>query len=738
MQVFTYTCSGPVVPNYQACVDPRSKSFAFCNMSLSIEARLDDLSARLNLTEKISMIAPQRALGDRCSDHTGAIERLYIPSYMWLTETNTAVASACYSPERCATTFNGPLGFGAALNRTLWYLKGSVIGTEMRAFTNLNWHRGRINDLIGITGFGPNINIARDPRFGRTSEIPGEDPFVSGTFAAHMLQGMQEKDAHGYPKMAAYLKHFTAYSTETNRGHDTYNISMHDLWETYLAQFEIAFRDGQPVGAMCSYNAINGRPSCANDYILNHVVRKLWSMPDAHITTDCNAIRNLAGPPVNAADEAVAAAMALNNGTDLEMGSSFWALNLSDAVARDLTTAALVDQAWRRSYRVHFQAGRFDDATQIEWSSLGLQDLNSSLHQQIQYEAAAQSFVLLKNDKQTLPLASGLSVAVVGPMGVTQHGLLSDYAGDQQCYQGDDLCIITIGDGIKEHNQGRTVVFKGVDINSTDASGIQPALDACNAADVVILALGIDTSIEHEAIDRVDTALPGLQSSFAKQVYALGKPTVLLLSSGGALAVDDLIEPASAIVEVFNPSVVGAAALGETLFGKLNRFGKLPTTMYPHDYIQKQSLTNYDMAKAPGRTYKYYMDTPLFAYGSGLSYTTFNLNCSGVPFEISCTLTNTGPVHGDEVVFVYHAAGDDVRQAANHPVPLRSVIAFDRYSLAAGESHQISFSFGADDAELVDAEGIKQIYPGHHDFIISRNQGLKRNDDAVFTLVIGN
>eukprot|EP00045_Choanoeca_perplexa_P015809 m.204769 g.204769 ORF g.204769 m.204769 type:complete len:863 (+) comp17088_c0_seq12:3-2591(+) len=743
MLVYSYSCSGTRLPNNQACVEGFTKSFAFCNQSKTLDERLDDLSSRLNLTDKIAMISPQPALGGTCSDHTAGSTKLGLPQWTWLVETNTNVASACIAPEICATTFNGPLGFGASFNTTSYKLKGVVIGTEIRAFTNLNWHRSATTDIIGITGYGPNINILRDPRFGRSSEVPGEDPFLSGVFGAQMLTGMQEKDSQGHPKMAAYLKHFTAYSRETNRGHDTYNISMHDLWETYLAQYEIAFTQGNPAGAMCSYDAINGHPSCANGYILNKVVRQMWNQTNAHITTDCGAVHNLRGPPISAPSDEAAAAMTINNGTDIEMGSTLFTYSLQSAINDGLTSEEVVEASWRRSYRVHFEAGRFDDINTIDWMKYGINDINSTYHQQIQYEAALQSFVLLKNDNKALPLKSGLKLAVLGPMGVTQAGLLSDYAADHQCWQGTYDCIQPLAQGIANINNaagGSTSILKAVDVNSTDSSNISAAVTLAQAADVVVLIMGIDKTIEHEAHDRPDTALPGMQPTLITKVLALNKPTILILSNGGALAIDDFMEGPSAIVEVFNPAVKGSVALAATLFGHENRFGKLPYTMYPHDYINQQPMTNYDMSLAPGRTYRYYTGQPLFPFGHGLSYTSFGLTCvnssSGKQYVHTCTVANTGSMDGDEVVMVYHRAGAAVRKEANHPVPLRSLVAFDRVRVGAGSSVSIDFELTPAMAMLVNEDGVKTLYSGEHEFIVSRGPGLKTDDDVVITLVI--
>ena len=217
ISIVAAAASKPTGPSYFACA-PHSAgaSLPFCNTSLSIDERVDDFIGRLSLEEKVALIGPDPSLGSTCNDHTAGVARLGVPQWMWLVETNTGDNSACYAQDRCASTFPGPMAMGASFNRSSWRLKGSVLGSEIRAFNNLGWHRdtrGEVRDLIGLTGFGPNINIARDPRFGRSSELPGEDPTLSGVYATEMVQGMQEEDAHGYPKMLAFLKHFTAYST---------------------------------------------------------------------------------------------------------------------------------------------------------------------------------------------------------------------------------------------------------------------------------------------------------------------------------------------------------------------------------------------------------------------------------------------------------------------------------------------------------------------------------------------
>jgi len=349
-------------------------------------------------------------------------------------------------------------------------------------------------------------------------------------------------------------------------------------------------------------------------------------------------------------------------------------------------------------------------------------------------EAAAAGFVLLKNDGGILPLKTGINLAIVGPQGIAQFGLLSDYFGDQVCYGGNYDCITTIGQAITDINTGGTTnVQKGVDVNSQDQSGIAAAVAAATAADYVILALGIDKTIEHEGIDRVTINLPGLQDMFAQKILAIGKPTILVFTNGGALAIDDLIAGPQAIVEAFNPSLPGARALAATLFGQENRWGKLPITIYPADYVNQQSMTNFDMSIAPGRTYRYYQGTPLFPFGYGLSMTTFTHVCApGQSYSFTCLVSNTGALNGDEVLMVYHSAGADIRNKVNHPVPFKALVGFDRITVAAGSSGNLNFQFSENVFQLTNSTGGKVVYSGTHYLIFSRGNGA----DQTFTYTL--
>ena len=230
------------VPNYKGCVDATSRAMQYCNESLSYAARVDSLLAELTLAEKVGLIAPDPSLGSTCFAHIRPVPRVGLPGYGWLVEVNTGVASQCVGPDQCATTFSGPTGLGASFNRTVWSAKGAVLSTEMRALSNSNWIRGpgasypghpaKSAEPIGTSAFGPNINLIRDPRYGRNSEVPGEDPFHSGALGSAMVAAMQAPDAQGHPRVNAYLKHFDAYSTETGRMHSDFNVTQFDFFDS--------------------------------------------------------------------------------------------------------------------------------------------------------------------------------------------------------------------------------------------------------------------------------------------------------------------------------------------------------------------------------------------------------------------------------------------------------------------------------------------------------------------------
>ena len=387
------------------------------------------------------------------------------------------------------------------------------------------------------------------------------------------------------------------------------------------------------MGTMCSYAGENGVPSCANDYLLNQVIRSAagFNRSDVVVGTDCGAVNNMVDANHYAKSDLDAAAKTLNGGTDLELGDQTWSSianggkgKLAEAVAMKMATVERIDESVSRIMHLRFITGQFDpieppppppppsssspssgDAPQSHlaagetislYTSIGEEGINSTAGWQLNLEAALQSFVLLKNDGDVLPMKKGKKTAILGPHVHSTRDLMSDYKGDQQCaYEGKDWvkhgggdygCFPTIAEAfVAANGAANTVVSQGVEMASSNSSGIAGAIAAAQAADQVLLFIGIGNHQEHEAIDRMNTSLPGLQEPFTLQVLAACKakqiPVAVVLINGGAVAIDPVVPAAPAIVEAFYPSVRGAEALTMMAFGETSSlFGKMPVTMY--------------------------------------------------------------------------------------------------------------------------------------------------------------
>ena len=724
----------PTLPRYHGCADASSLALPYCNASLPWAERVADIVPRLNVTEKIGLLSPHDP-PNYCRCVAQPVPRIGLPGWQWLTEVNSDVINCLHG--RCGTSFVGPAGIAASFNRSSWWAKGDVLSTEIRVHNNVADPGTPVTEnKVALSAYGPNVNLVKDPRYGRNSELPGEDPYLSGEYAAAYVQGLQQPQPGGELKILAMLKHYTAYSKEVDRFTWTAPVSAFDLWDSYLPAFEKGFVAGGASGAMCSYFAANGTPSCGSDYLLNRVVRSTWARPEAIFMSDCSAVANFLKMGF-AANKTDASAKALNAGLDVYggWGDHLWGEgDLEEAIRLGMSDEATLDAAVTRTLLAKMRVGVFDPVTSepwAPWTTLDESALNSSHAQRVAYEAALQSIVLLKNSGGALPLGRGGKLAVVGPMAVKTAGLRSDYA-----HWSSPTLPPSIAEALAAANRGgATRVAAGVGVDSTNASGVAAALDAVRWADATVLVLGITRDQEHEGTDRADTKLPGLQPSFALQVLgaAAGRPVVVVLCNGGILSIDDLVAPAPAIVEAFNPLDHGTRAVAALLFGDENRWGQLPVTIYPANYTAEldaagAGIANYEMAKAPGRSYRYYTGVPLFPFGHGLSYSSFALACAregttGLAFE--CTVTNTGDRGGDRAVLAFHRPGDAVRRAAGarHPVPLRRLVGFERLSVAKEGVGRAAFAFDADDLALTAEDGSRRVYEGGHELVFALGDG---------------
>jgi len=611
------------------------------------------------------------------------------------------VASNCTRPNKCSTSFPGPTGLGGSFNRSLWKVKGQIFSVEQRAFRNLGEVRlVGPTEGIGLTAFGPNLNIIRDPRFGRNSELPSEDPFLTGELGKSMVRGMQEHDSLGRPRTLAFVKHFTAYSLETDRTHGNNKISKFDLADTYLRQYEMVFRQSKPAGAMCSYNAINGHPSCANGHLLNHILRKQWNQPDAIITSDCGAISFMSGPPLNEPDVTMRASFGINNGTDLEMGSDNYRSGLTGAIKNGTVSEAQLTVSVRRLLKGLFKVGVFDRFPSSDYDRLGWDDINSTASQQAVYDASLQSVVLLRNDvmkggRALLPLRKGSeNMVATGPFIEAMDEMFSDYQTNPPCFYGAPFsCVQTFLDSVNIVNGKEIKGVQGIDLKRKNASNIDDAVQAAKQANIVFLAVGTPKLLEHEGKDRNFTDLPPDQQELVDKILALKKPTVVVLFNGGAVSADSIALSTSplAIIEAFNPNRAGMRGLADLMFGVQNKWGKLPYTIYPSSYQHEVDLMDFDMAKSPGRTYRFYEGKPLWHFGSGLSYTTFESSkCTCVGGKVSCYIVNQGETDGDEVVQLYYHP-DPVLHAHHQRQPKQVLVGFERISVRKGERSLVIF-----------------------------------------------
>eukprot|EP00656_Telonema_subtile_P053359 TRINITY_DN7716_c0_g1_i1.p1 TRINITY_DN7716_c0_g1~~TRINITY_DN7716_c0_g1_i1.p1 ORF type:complete len:526 (-),score=141.07 TRINITY_DN7716_c0_g1_i1:109-1686(-) len=493
------------------------------------------------------------------------------------------------------------------------------------------------------------------------------------------------------------------------------------------------------MGTMCSYAGLNGVPSCANDYLLNQVIRSPagFNRSDVVVGTDCGAVNNMVSANHYATDSLDAAAKTLNGGTDMELGDQEWSAIanggsglLTKALEMKRVTEERVSLSVERILRLRFLTGQFDPVDAQPYTKITADAVNSTAAQQLNLEAALQSLVLLKNEAKTLPFKKGVKTAVLGPHVLSQRDLMSDYKGDMQCVGGSDdfSCIPTIAAEFTAYNGAdNTVVVQGVEIASDNSTQIDAALAAAGAAEQVLLFIGIGSAEEHEGIDRHNTSLPGLQESFTLQVLALckqkGIPAAVIMINAGALAIDPIVPVAPAIVEAFYPSVRGAKALALTLFGEQNRWGKLPVTMYDKDYINQVDFHNFEMSKPPGRTYKYYTGTPLFPFGHGLSYNpSMSLQCvpskgkAPMLLSLDCNAQTSGGVKGDEVLMAFHSVDDSIRAAAAHPVPIKELVGFLRghYDPNLFVSEFGTIEIGPNQLGVVDQDGNLQLIKGTH------------------------
>lgn len=696
--ILIFVCSLPLVTAAQ-----HYRSFPMWNTHLKTEQRVNDLVARLTLEEKVAQML----------NAAPAIPRLGIPAYNWWNEVLHGVARTPFP----VTSYPQAIAMAATWDTASLFRMADYSAMEGRAIHNkaIELHREN-EEYLGLTYWTPNINIFRDPRWGRGQETYGEDPFLTGMLARAFVNGLQGNDPR-YLKAAACAKHFAVHSgPEPSRHSDNVNPSLYDLWDTYLPAFRELVVHAHVAGVMCAYNAVNTQPCCANDLLMNDILRHQWKFT-GYVTSDCWAIDDFFRYHKTHKDATSAATDAILHGTDVECGNAVYT-TLVEAVKSGRVSESQIDISVKRLFTIRYRLGMFDPPSMVKYAQVSSSTLEAPEHAAHALRMARQSIVLLKNENNTLPLRKDLHrIAVIGPNADNSLAVLGNYNGTPSK-------VISALQGIKEKLRPATEVYyeKGVDYatdstGSTDFSGV---VSRVKDADAIIFVGGISPQLEGEEMkvkvpgfgggDRTSILLPAVQTELLKALQSTGKPVVFVMMTGSAIATPWESAHIPAIINAWYGGQSAGTAIADILFGDYNPAGRLPVTFYKGD----DDLPDFSDYSMKNRTYRYFTGTVLYPFGYGLSYTRFTYDQLSVPntiakgkrISISVRVTNTGERDGDEVAELYIS-----HHGQKGPAPLLALKGFQRIQLKAGESRVLSFTLRPDDLSIVNEEG-KLYQPG--------------------------
>ncbi|XP_043710651.1 beta-D-xylosidase 4-like [Telopea speciosissima] len=710
----------------------------------------------MTLEEKVAQ------LGDKAM----GVQRLNLPGYEWWSEALHGVSDVGPGTRfdqtvPSATSFPTVILTTSSFNETLWKTIGEVVSDEARAMYNLG--------LAGLTFWSPTINVVRDPRWGRITETPGEDPFVVGRYAVNYVRGLQDvkgfektRNPNSRPlKVAACCKHFAAYDVDNWKGVDRYHfdakVTERDMVETFLEPFRMCVKDGDVASVMCSYNRVNGIPVCADPKLLNGTIRQHWNL-NGYIVADCDSIDVMVNGHKFLGDTPVeAVGQALKAGMDLDCGK-YYPNYATAAVRQGKVMESEIDASLKNLFIVLMRLGWFD-GNPGGYSGLGKNDICSLAHLELSAEAARQGIVLLKNDNNTLPLTIGMGkpkFAVIGPHANATKAMIGNYA-----IKNGVTCHYSIPmDTIAEY--GDVVYAAGCQgVKCPNGDGIGEAVQVSKQADATFIFVGLDLSIEAESLDRNDLNFPGSQKELITQISeAATKPVIVVIFSAGGIDISFLQQDpkVQAIVWTGYPGAEGGRAIADVIFGKYNPAGRLPITWYPVNYVDQLPMTSMPLrpvpeSNYPGRTYKFYNGSTIYPFGYGLSYTTFRyaiksttnpvtLNlaqfqqCKQLQFldgrktdcpavlvdETRCTrvmtikavVTNSGKRDGAHVVFVYSVPPSGIVGA-----PIKRLVGFKRVFVVAGKSQVVSFKLnGCHDFSIVTDDAYELLPSGQHTIIV--------------------
>jgi len=712
-------------------VAQKKYDYPFRDPSLSIEERVNDLVSRLTLDEKVAQML----------NATPAIDRLGIPAYDWWNECLHGVARTPFK----VTSYPQAIAMAATFDTAAMKTMGDYTSEEGRAIYNESMRRHDHHRYLGLTYWTPNINIFRDPRWGRGQETYGEDPFLTATMAKAFVTGLQGNDPK-YLKAAACAKHYAIHSgPEPSRHVFDVNVSEHDLWDTYLPAFHELVVNAKVAGVMCAYNAYAGQPCCGSDKLMIKILRDDWKF-SGYITSDCGAIDDFWQRHKTDSTAEDAATNAVLHGTDVECGN-FTYKTLAKAVHDGKLSEKDLDASLRRLFKIRFRLGMFDPPALVKYAQVPAAALESQSHRDHALKMARESIVLLRNESHLLPLSKSVKkIAVLGPNADNANTQLGNYNGEPSV-------VTTVLQGIKKKLRNTTAVFYSKATSFVDTTGpdFSKLIDSVRDADVLVYVGGISPRLEGEEMpvsqrgfsggDRTTIALPSVQTQFLKALKATGKPVVFVLMTGSAIAIPWEAENVPAILNAWYGGQSIGTAVADVLFGDYNPSGRLPVSFYKGD----SDLPPFDDYSMANRTYRYFKGDVLYPFGFGLSYTSFHyadlhLSKSSAypnePVTAELSVTNSGKYRAEEVVQLY------ITHTGVNYAPLSALKGFQRVSLSPGESRKIVFHISPDLLRLVDEKGNSEFLPGPANIIVggcspskvTRDIGATKPVEAALTL----
>ena len=714
-----------------------------------------DLVSKMTLTEKVYQLR-----------HTApAIPRLGLSAYNYWNEALHGVARAGE-----ATVFPQAIGMAAAFDEELLGLVADVISTEGRAKFNIQDKYGDNGIYKGLTFWAPNINIFRDPRWGRGHETYGEDPYLTSRLGVSFVKGIQGDDDK-YMKAAACAKHFAVHSgPESIRHSFNAECSKQDLRETYLPAFKALVTEAKVEAVMGAYNRTNGEACCASKTLLQDILRKEWGF-EGHVTSDCWAIRDINEGHGITSSPVESVGLAMTNGCDINCGNLFE--YLLQAVGKGYTTEERIDEALTNVLTTRFKLGILDEdengnfvsgyntESDNPYASIDYTHVDSYTSKDINLRMSEESIVLLKNDGGMLPFNKNniRAIGVIGPNADNRKALVGNYEGTASEY-------VTVLEGIRrevENSGTRVYASNGCDLYKPKVEPLGEKSDrlaevkaVCDVSDVIVAVMGLDATLEGEegdtgnaygSGDKPNLLLPGLQQEVLDAIAASGKPAVLVVLAGSAIALDKASSQFKAIIQGWYPGALGGTAIANVIFGKKNPEGHLPLTFYS----EKNTLPEFTDYNMKGRTYRYMTEEPLYPFGYGLSYTDFDETVTKIVAGPDAYKTINGELDRNNIYYKSGADSIDITvKVANKGnmagaatvqayvdytalnlkgAPVRQLKALKKVHLAAGEEKEVTISLDENAFGLFDENGEWKLNPGNYKVYIGNQQPDRRSEE---------